>query len=152
MDAILLTVHVIGAIVFIGGATVATSLFPRVAPKAAAVVTGGEREVAGGRARGTAELLHRTTRIYGGAAAVVPAVGLVLAVLQDSLTEAWILWSIGLTAAAAVVLVAVVLPGQRAALAEPDDGTRLRKLGMTSGIFNTLWFVVAVLMVTRPGA
>jgi hypothetical protein len=41
---------------------------------------------------------------------------------------------------------------QRAALADPDDGARLRSLTMLSGIYDLLWAVVVVLMIVRPGA
>jgi hypothetical protein len=50
------------------------------------------------------------------------------------LTQPWVLVSIALTAAAAVVLVASILPDQRAAL----DGTVVTRLAMTTGIFNLL--------------
>ncbi|MER5646401.1 hypothetical protein [Streptosporangium sp. NPDC002524] len=45
-----------------------------------------------------------------------------------------------------------IYPGQRDALAEPDDGGRLRALSMIAGIYNLLWAVVVVLMIARPGA
>jgi hypothetical protein len=64
------------------------------------------------------------------------------------LTDAWVLVSIGLTAVAAVVLVAAVLPAQRRAL----DGGDVRTLGMTTGVFNLLWVAVTILMIVRPGS
>jgi hypothetical protein len=39
----------------------------------------------------------------------------------------------------------------REALAEPDAGARLRRLGLLSGIYNLLWAAVVVLMIVRPG-
>ena len=67
---------------------------------------------------------------------------------MGALTQAWVLVSIALTAAAAVVLVASILPDQRAAL----DGDAVTRLAMTTGIFNLLWVVVTVLMIVRPGS
>jgi hypothetical protein len=64
------------------------------------------------------------------------------------LTQAWALVSIALRAIAAVVLVASVLPDQRAAL----RGTAVTRLAMTTGVFNLLWVVVTVLMIVRPGS
>jgi hypothetical protein len=64
------------------------------------------------------------------------------------LTDAWVLVSIGLTVAAAVVLVASILPAQRNALA----GAGFGRLAMTTGIFNLLWVTVTVLMIVRPGS
>ena len=56
------------------------------------------------------------------------------------------------TAAAGLLLALVIYPRQKAALAEPDDGARLRSLAMYAGIYNVLWAVVVVLMIVRPGA
>jgi hypothetical protein len=64
------------------------------------------------------------------------------------LGQAWVLVSIALTAAAAIVLVASILPGQRAAL----EGSPATPLAMTTGIFNLLWVAVTVLMIVRPGS
>ncbi|MFQ6230781.1 hypothetical protein [Nocardia sp. NPDC002869] len=46
----------------------------------------------------------------------------------------------------------MIHPRQRQALAAPDDGRRLRTLGMLSGGYNVLWLIVVVLMIVRPGA
>lgn len=54
-----------------------------------------------------------------------------------------------LTTAAAVVLIALVIPGQRALLAGGNKSAA-RRLGMQTGIFNLLWAVVVVLMIYRP--
>lgn len=64
------------------------------------------------------------------------------------LTDAWVLVSIGLTAVAAAVLTAAILPAQRRALEGGGVGT----LAMTTGIFNLLWVAVTVLMIVRPGS
>jgi len=78
----------------------------------------------------------------------VPLLGIATAVSMGVLTQPWVLVSIALTAAAAVVLVASILPDQRAAL----DGTVVTRLAMTTGIFSLLWVVVTVLMIVRPGS
>jgi hypothetical protein len=103
MSAILLSVHIIVAILAVGPIAVAASMFPRYA-----------RDEAG---RPVANVLYRTCQTYA-------VVGV------------------------AVVLVASILPDQRAAL----GGTVVTRLAMTTGIFNLLWVVVTVLMIVRPGS
>jgi hypothetical protein len=95
-----------------------------------------------------ANALHRTCQIYAVVGVAVPLLGIATAVSMGVLTQAWVLASIGLTAVAAVVLVASILPAQRAAL----DGKVVTRLSMTTGIFNLLWVVVTVLMIVRPGS
>lgn len=135
MSAFLLSAHVIAAILAVGPIAVAASLFPRYAralpdDSAAAV------------------LLHRICRVYAAVALAVPVLGFATAATMGVLTDAWVLVSIALTAAAAVVLVAFMLPDQRAAL----DGATVTRLAMTTGVFNLLWVVVTVLMIVRPGS
>ncbi|WP_026129230.1 membrane protein [Nocardiopsis prasina] len=144
MEALLLSVHVVAGILFVGPVAVATSLFPRYAPvtDAAQIERGPE----------TARLLHRITRVYGALALVVPVVGLVLAIVQGRTTEIWIVVAMVLTAVAGALLVLQISPRQRDALASPDDGTQLRRLSMVVGVFNLLWVVVVVLMIVRPGS
>jgi uncharacterized membrane protein len=146
----LLSVHVLAAIVLVGGSAVAGSLFPRYAPVAATVPAGaGGRDAE--RSRSVAVALHRVTRVYGVAAVVVPVVGIVLAAVQGRMGEVWISISLVLTVLAGALLALVVVPQQRVALAEPDDGARLRRLGMVAGSYNLLWAAVVVLMIVRPG-
>ncbi|MBQ1082393.1 hypothetical protein [Nocardiopsis sp. B62] len=144
MEALLLSVHVVAGILFVGPVAVATSLFPRYAP-----VTGAARIERGPE---TARLLHRITRVYGALTLVVPVVGLVLAIVQGRTSEIWIVVAMGLTAVAGALLVLQISPRQRDALASPDDGTQLRRLSMVVGVFNLLWVVVVVLMIVRPGS
>jgi zinc transporter ZupT len=99
-----------------------------------------------------AVLLHRITRVYGLLGVVVPVVGIVLAVVQGRMAEVWINIAMLLTAAAGLLLALVIYPRQKAALAEPDGGARLRSLAMYAGIYNLLWAIVVVLMIVRPGA
>jgi zinc transporter ZupT len=147
MEALLLSVHVVAGILFDGPVTVATSLFPRYAPASGAAVGSSAT-----RSGDTARLLHRITRMYGVMALIVPVVGLVLATVQGRTTEVWIIVAMVLTAVAGALLALRIAPGQAEALASPDDGSQLRRLGMLSGIFNLLWVVVVVLMIVRPGS
>ncbi|GAA3661200.1 hypothetical protein GCM10022224_025810 [Nonomuraea antimicrobica] len=148
MAAVLLSVHVIAAIVFVGGSSVATSLFPRYVPVAPEGVQEGADD---GRSRTVAAAMHRITRGYSIAAIIVPAAGIVLALLQGRMGELWIILSLVLTAAAGVLLAWQINPRQRAALAVPGARERLRPLTMLAGGYNLIWAVVAVLMITQPG-
>jgi hypothetical protein len=152
VEGLLLSVHVLAGIVFVGGSAVAASLFPRYAPVAATVPAGAGAEQAGERNEAVAVLLHRITRVYGLLGIVVPVVGIVLGVVQGRMAEIWINIAMLLTAAAGLLLALVIYPRQKAALAEPDGGARLRSLAMYSGIYNLLWAIVVVLMIVRPGA
>ena len=134
MSAILLSAHVIVAILAVGPIAVAASMFPRYAGDAAA--------------RPIANVLYRICQTYAVVGVAVPVLGIATAMSMGVLTQAWVLVSIALTAVAAVVLVASILPDQRAAL----RGTAMARLAMTTGIFNLLWVVVTVLMIVRPGS
>jgi hypothetical protein len=131
MKAVLLSLHVIVAILAVGPIAVAASIFPRYADSAAA-----------------AAVLHRICRTYASVGIAVPLLGIGAASAMGVLTQAWVLVSIGLTAVAAVVLVAGILPAQRAVLAGSPAG----RIAMTTGIFNLLWVAVTVLMIVRPGS
>lgn len=147
MEALLLTLHVVAGILFVGPAAVAVSLFPRYAP-----IAGPSPEPSGERQFGVARLLHRITRGYGIASIAVPVVGIALAVVQGRLTEVWIVIAMLLTIVAGLLLAMRIAPQQRLALDVPDDGARLRGLSMVAGVFNLLWVVVVVLMIVRPGS
>lgn len=154
MEAVLLALHVVAGILFVGPAAVAVSLFPRFAPVAAGAGAGAgaaERRP-GERSVGAAAVLHRVSRVYGTIAIVVPVVGIALAFVQERIGEIWITVAMVLTAVAGGILALQIVPRQREALASPDDGTQLRRLGMLAGIFNLLWLVVVVLMILRPGS
>lgn len=144
MELVLLSIHVVAGIVFVGGSAVAASLFPRYAP-VLPETDAGERNPA------VARLLHRITGGYAAFGLVVPVVGIALAAVQDRMGDAWVMAAMGLTAVAALLLAVWIHPGQREALAEPDDGRRLKRLAMLAGVYNLLWAVVVVLMVVRPG-
>ncbi len=136
---VLLSLHVLAAIVAVGPVTVAASMFP------AAVRTGRTDQL---------PLLHRICRVYAAVGIAVPLFGFATASALGVLGDAWLITSIALTAAAAAVLVFQVLPGQEKLLAAPADGpvaVRTR-LAMQTGVFNLLWATVTVLMIVRPGS
>lgn len=148
MESLLLSLHVVAGILFVGPVAVATSLFPRHAPVTATV--GGAQQIE--RNINTARVLHRITRIYGVLAVAVPVVGLLLATVQGRTSEVWVVVAMVLTAIAGGLLALQIAPLQQQALTTPDDGTQLRRLGMVTGLFNLLWVVVVVLMIVRPGS
>lgn len=145
---IVLVLHIVAAIVFLGPVTVATSLFPRYARM-------GEWSVA--------RALHRISRGYGMATLLVPAFGLVLAARIGYLGELWINLSLGLFVAAFVLLAGIIVPGQARMLAgqggqggqgrqgtgDPAPG-RIGMLRASSGSFGMIWLVILYLMVAKP--
>ncbi|MFF5364374.1 protease [Streptomyces scabiei] len=166
MTKFLLSLHVLAAIIAVGPVTVAASMFPPSARKALAE-PGGERAVAAVR------LLHRICRVYGGVGIAVPVLGFATAMSMGVLNDAWLIVSMLLTALAAMVLLALVLPRQEEILAglggpATDSGgtgttavdagattvdTRATaRLAMFTGVFNLLWATVTVLMIVRPGS
>ncbi|MFF4619156.1 hypothetical protein [Nonomuraea jabiensis] len=144
LEHVLLSVHVLAGIVFVGGSAVATSLFPRYVP----VATGD----AGERSRGVAVALHRITGGYAAFGLIVPLAGIILASVQGRMGEIWIIISMILTAVAGALLATQIYPRQRAALGEPGDERPLRALSMLAGFYNLAWAAVVVLMIVRPGA
>ncbi|MEU1038665.1 hypothetical protein [Streptomyces sp. NPDC005907] len=145
MTKFLLAVHVIAAIVAVGPVTVAASLFPPAARKVLA-------EPGDAQALAITRLLHRICRVYATVGVVVPVFGFATASNMGVLGDAWLITSIVLTALAAVVLAALVLPRQSALLEGPGDRAATVRLAMFTGIFNLLWATVTVLMIVRPGS
>ncbi len=154
MNKLLLSLHVLAAIVAVGPVTVAASMFPATLRRALADSHDGD-------ARSTLRTLHRICRVYAGVGVAVPVFGFATAGSLGVLGDAWLITSIVLTAAAAGVLALVILPAQDRALAERTGGvsplpapTPLTpgRLAMVTGIFNLLWATVTVLMIIRPGS
>jgi hypothetical protein len=144
---LLLSLHVLASIVFIGPVTVAVSLFPRYA------------RADPGTATGVLVLLHRISRVYAVLGLSVPVLGVALASRLGVLGDAWLVVSIALTVAGALILALVILPGQNrvmAAIGTPPDAAQrapnTSRLAIASGVFSLLWAVVVVLMVVRPGS
>ncbi|MFC9863845.1 MULTISPECIES: hypothetical protein [unclassified Streptomyces] len=158
MTKFLLSLHVLAAILTVGPITVAASMFPRYARTPA----GGDDGPGEGNGR-TAAFLHRICRGYTVVGLAVPVFGVATGAQLGVLTDAWLLASVGLTAAAAALLLIVILPGQQRLLALPTDEVpdggavemmraSAARLSMTTGIFNLLWTAVVVLMIVRPGS
>ncbi|MGW7199236.1 hypothetical protein [Streptomyces chryseus] len=173
MTKLLLSIHVLAAILAIGPIAVAASLFPRYArfPGDGEEWGGGGvrgREAdgggaggggSGGRAAGIAALLHRVCRVYAVAGIAVPVFGIATGAQLGVLTDAWLTVSLALTAIAAALLALAILPRQKRLLTSlqdardqgPHDATASR-LAMLTGVFNLLWAAVVVLMIVRPGS
>ncbi|MEU6547845.1 DUF2269 family protein [Streptomyces sp. NPDC046859] len=149
MTTFLLTLHVLAAIVAVGPVTVAASMFPPAARRVPAAD--------GAVAVGTVRLLHRICRVYAALGISVPVLGLATALAMGVLGSGWLITSITLTAAAAGLLIAFVLPGQHELLEELDAGRTVERpatvrLALFTGVFNLLWATVTVLMIVRPGS
>ncbi|CAM5665660.1 hypothetical protein SALBM135S_00132 [Streptomyces alboniger] len=146
MTKLLLSVHVLAAILAVGSITVAASMFPRYALRALTPE--------GDRAAGIAALLHRVCRGYAVAGLAVPVFGIATAARLGVLGDAWLIASLILTALAAGLLAAAVLPGQRRLLEAGGESARplASRLTMVTGVFNLLWATVTVLMIVRPGS
>lgn len=137
---IVLVVHIVGAIMFLGPVTVATSLFPRYARL-------GEWAVA--------EALHRISRGYGMLTLIVPAAGLYLAARIGAFDQMWVNLSMALFIAAFVLLLGFIVPRQARLLANRDGGessrTGVAGLSAGAGLFGMTWLVILYLMVAKPG-
>ncbi|MET9966631.1 DUF2269 family protein [Streptomyces sp. NPDC006356] len=149
MTKILLTLHVLAAIVAVGPVTVAASMFPPAARRVPATD--------GAVAVGTVQLLHRICRVYAAIGVSVPVLGLATALAMGVLGSGWLITSIALTAAAAGILIAFVLPRQEELLEQLGAEKTVEhaatvRLAMFTGIFNLLWATVTVLMIVRPGS
>ncbi|MDO8211247.1 hypothetical protein [Conexibacter sp. CPCC 206217] len=169
MTKLLLSIHVIVAILAVGPVAVAASVFPRSARAAAAAGPGDAAALASLRT------LHRICRVYAVLALLVPVFGFATAAAMGVLGDAWLSASMVLTGIAGGVLAGLVLPlqdrvlreltapadapvalpaGDTAVLLAPADRVRrdAAQLAMTVGVFNLLWATVTVLMVVRPGS
>ncbi|MFE1775817.1 hypothetical protein [Streptomyces sp. NPDC059008] len=151
MTKLLLSLHVLAAIVAVGPVTVAASMFPPAARRAQAAGPDAA-------ALGTVRLLHRICRVYAGVGLAVPVFGFATASSLGVLGDAWLVVSIVLTAMAAGVLAVLVLPGQDALLEQLGGAAgsvaagATGRLAMLTGVFNLLWAAVTVLMIIRPGS
>ncbi|WP_330479414.1 DUF2269 family protein [Streptomyces platensis] len=164
MTKLLLSLHVLAAIVAIGPIAVAASMFLRYARLSAS----GDVQEPNGQ---TTAFLHKICRGYTVVGIAVPVLGVATGARMGVLTDAWLLTSIVLTAAAAALLLTAVLPGQARLLAQPayasgpggtgtdvatDAIAQLRsaaaRLSVTTGMFNLLWAAVVILMIVRPGS
>jgi hypothetical protein len=156
MNAVLLSLHVLAAIIAVGPICVAASMFPAEARRA----LDGEA----GDPTTRLKVLARISRVYAGVGLAVPVLGMMTAAAMGVLAQTWLIVSMGLTLAAALVLAFAVLPRQQSLLADvtaqvestaavaADTRLKIARLGMVTGIFNLLWTTVTVLMIVRPGS
>lgn len=115
MTKLLLSLHVLAAILAIGPITVAASMFPRYAkPPALGRPGPHDHDVR------TAAFLHRICRGYTLVGIAVPVFGLATGAALGVLTDAWLLASILLTGIAAVLLLMSILPGQQRLIGEQE--------------------------------
>lgn len=145
MNHVYLFIHVASAILFIGAASAATSLFPRyaTAPDAPQYADRGGQPVA--------VALHRITQLYGLLALISPVAGLILAIRWGALGETWIWLSLLLVFVAWLLLILKIIPQQEKMLKEPSTEAKLRgQASAFAGVFNLLWFVVLILMYAKP--
>ncbi len=169
MAKVLLSLHVIAGIVFVGPVTVAVSLFPRYARLAA---DPGRREAA----MPVLVLLRRISTVYAVLGLSVPAFGVGVAARLGVLGDTWLVVAMVLTGVAAILLAVAILPAQQElmeVLADPEspltatgayraagggDPVRAvwhsstRRLAGLGGMFALIWAVVVVLMIVRPGS
>ncbi|WP_330235359.1 hypothetical protein [Streptomyces sp. NBC_00566] len=146
MTKLLLSIHVLAALLAIGPVAVAASMFPRSLRRAHG--DPGDREALAGL-----RLLHRVCRVYAAVGVAVPVFGFATARNLGVLGSGWLITSIVLTAVAAAVLGLLILPAQEAALeAAPGAADSAARLAMLTGVFNLLWATVTVLMIVRPGS
>jgi hypothetical protein len=148
-----LILHILAVIVAIGPVAVAASMFPPVARKVLAQGADG-----GVEAGATLGVLNRICKIYALVALAVPFFGFAVAGVMGVTGQVWVIVSIALTAVAAVMLAALVLPRQAELIA--GQGPRGREVGvkdtkqlaMYTGVFNLLWAAVTIIMIVRPGS
>lgn len=155
MTKALLALHVIAAILAVGPVAVAASMFPAAARRAATDAGHGTQTRQTQQTQQTQlTVLHRICNVYAVIAVAVPIFGFATAASLHVLGSAWLIASMALTAAAAFLLAAVILPAQQRTLAAPAEGDRaLRaRLAASTGVFNLLWATVTVLMILRPGS
>ncbi|WP_217168245.1 hypothetical protein [Streptomyces sp. AC512_CC834] len=159
MTKILLSLHVLAAIIAVGPVTVAASMFPAAARRVPVALPagGGAGDATDAGDVGTVRLLHRICRVYAALGIAVPVLGFATASAMGVLGDAWLIASITLTAAAAGILVALVLPRQEELLeqltgGQPVERARTARLAMFTGLFNLLWATVTILMIVRPGS
>ncbi|MFE0173126.1 hypothetical protein ACFWZ2_12465 [Streptomyces sp. NPDC059002] len=153
MTKLLLTLHVLAAIIAVGPVTVAASMFPPAARRAA-------EQPGDARALSTVKLLYRICRVYAGVGIAVPVLGIATAGVMGVMGDAWVIASTVLTMLAAAALIVFVLPGQEQLIegvegvegAEGAGAAAAGRLAMTTGLFNLLWVAVTVLMIVRPGS
>ncbi|MGW3444547.1 hypothetical protein [Streptomyces sp. NPDC001076] len=93
----------------------------------------------------------------------VPAFGVGTAEVMGVMGSAWVIASMALTVAAAILLGVAVLGTQDDVVDQLDKSdttlsarqsliTRLPRLSLITGLFALAWLIVVVLMIVRPGS
>ncbi|MGY1500485.1 protease [Streptomyces sp. QTS52] len=113
----------------------------------------------------TVRLLHRICRVYAGVGIAVPAFGIATTTSMGVMGDTWLIVSMALTVAAAIVLVVLVLPRQESVQETLLEGAASRadrattattattvQLAMFTGVFNLPWATMTILMILRPGS
>jgi len=156
MTTILIALHVLAAVLFLGPVTVAVSSFHAQALKA----RGGDT-----RAAGAATVLHKLTSTYGMLAAIVPLLGVAIMMTDGAYwKQGQFHAAIALAVIAWVILILLIIPRQKKMMgslglldpADHDPETDVlseekwaktkSQLSMFGGIFSLLWVVMFVLM------
>lgn len=157
MTSLLISIHVVAGLLFLGPVTVAASLFPRYARQALGQLPSRDQPYVASR------LLYRVTAGYAIAAVAIPVFGAGAASEEHVFGQLWLQAAIVLVVIAAILLALIVLPGQRRVITElerpgsnsaatvPGLRALLTRLSMATGLFAVAWVAVAVLMVTKPG-
>ncbi len=156
MTTILIALHILAAVLFLGPVTVAVSSFHTQALKAKAGDT---------RAAGTAAILHKITSTYGMLAAIVPLLGVAIMMTDGAYwKQGQFHAAIGLAIIAWGILLLLIIPRQKKmmgslGLLDPADHSpetdvladeqwakTKSQLSMFGGIFSLLWVVMFILM------
>lgn len=142
---LLLLAHVLTAVLFLGPFTVAASMFPGQAERAAADPS----------AVGTACAFHRISRAYGTSSLAVPALGLALAGTGSWWSERWLHAALATTALGFGLLFAAILPLQGRVVGhlsskEAVTPDLIRRLHGITGLHALLWVATLWLMVAKP--
>ncbi|GAB3693318.1 DUF2269 domain-containing protein [Corynebacterium nasicanis] len=160
MTTILIVLHVLAAVLFIGPVTVAVSTFQVQALKAQAGDT---------RAAGAASVLHKLTSVYGMLAALVPLLGVGIMMTNSAYwSEGRFHIAITLAVIAWLILLFLIVPRQKkmmgslglldAADLDPEKDVlpaekfskTKSQLSMFGGIFSLLWVLMLILMYWNP--
>ncbi|GGG77723.1 DUF2269 domain-containing protein [Corynebacterium pelargi] len=153
MSSLLVILHVLAAVLFLGPVTVAVSMF---GPRALAASRGDEH------AKGSVKTLHRITSVYGILSLFVPMIGIALMFTGDYWSEGRFHASILLSLIAWAVLFFLILPrqtnmaGALGALPADEQAEKTysvnnwqkakSQVAMYGGIFSALWVIVFILM------
>lgn len=156
MTTILIALHVLSAVLFIGPVTIAVSTFHGQAVKA---------HRGDARAAGAAQVLHKLTSVYGVLAALVPLLGVAIMFTDSAyLRQGQFHAAIVVAVVAWILLLLLIIPRQKkmmgalglldAADHDPEsdhladdawEKTR-KQLAMFGGVFCLLWLIMFILM------